>query len=104
MRAATTDRRVISTGNSTARVIGDAAVMKSKEERSRQVEEEAYEAAAQAEAKEQRAAVWVRLLRQGCLRCRHQGQGKGKAVAVADASVMPPSCLPRSHDGGEKFW
>jgi hypothetical protein len=57
--AATTDRRVISK----ARVIDGAAVMKVKEEKARQAEEEAHQAAVRAEAKEQWAAARVEAAR-----------------------------------------
>jgi hypothetical protein len=67
MRDATTDRRVISK----ARAIDGTAMMKAKEEKARQEEEEAYQAAARAEAKEQRATAQV-VAAQGCPRCRHQ--------------------------------
>jgi len=86
-KAVTTDRWVISK----ARVIDGATVMKVKEEKARQAEQEAYQAAVRAEAKEQRAAARIEAAR---VKAAHtvatKAKGKGKAVAAADAPVTLP--------------
>jgi len=86
-KAATTDRRVISK----ARVIDGATVMKVKEEKARQAEQEAHQAAVRAEAKEQRAAAQIEAAR---VKAAHtvatKAKGKEKVVAAADAPVTPP--------------
>jgi len=86
-KVATTDRRVISK----ARVIDGATVMKVKEEKARQVEQEAHQTAVRAEAKEQCAAVRIEAVR---VKVAHtvatKAKGKRKAVAAAHAPVRLP--------------
>jgi len=87
LKAATTDRRVISK----ARVIDGDAVMKSKEEKARQAEAEAHRAAAWAEVKEQRTAARVEAAKVKAARTvANKAKGKGKTAAVADAPVVSP--------------
>jgi len=65
--------------------------MKVKEEKARQAEQEAYQAAVGAEAKEQRVAARIEAAR---VKAAHtvatMAKGKGKAVAAADAPVTLP--------------